>query len=375
MNSGRVHSFFDKFILTLENRFGRYISAAIIGALFMMVAAIYVRPAVSCSALGVLYSRMSDNPFVVIPKNAVGFRILTPLISYLVGLRGDLIIVTTLILATVLIAVVYHYYRVRSPQPTDALIAAAVMTFSLVTLSTIFYGGYCDSMTYLLVFLMWRYRSRRIIFYVLFFLGLLNHESVGFLMPWFGYLAVKESFRKSRGFLDVLIGFIIVFGLFYLYREWMASRGEIIFTAKYYLKPILLNPLHWFIHAYPRQGLGLFTVFKALWILPVAAAISLWKLGRRDEVYSMILILFCVGAQLLIAFDSSRMLTLSFPVMIISLNHLFETNAFQFRAWAGYVVILNLFVPQLYTASGTIEIMRSIPGNIFSFLFQGRAVW
>ncbi|MEW5925641.1 MAG: hypothetical protein AB1746_16790 [Candidatus Zixiibacteriota bacterium] len=365
----------DAMATSLEDRFGRILTSVLVSLILMSAAAIYVRPAVHCTALGNLYSQLAANPFRDLTGNYVGFRILTPMISYLVGLRGDLIIVTNLVIATVFIALIYLYFREHSPRPGDALIAASIFTFSLVTLSTIYYGGYCDSLTYVIIFLMYWFRSRRFLFYILFFLGMLNRESLVFLVPWFIFLSYYESGGRIRWLLDMLLGYGICFILLFIYREWMLTRGDIPFTIGYYLSPLLKDPFHWFRKSYAFQGLGLFTVFKALWIIPAAALVSFRRSGLNRQIIMILLILAGSFAQLLIAYDSSRMLTISFMVMVISLEHLFKKDEFNFRSWAVFILLLNLFVPQLYTASHIIETMHSTPGKIFMKVYLGREGW
>lgn len=349
----------DKIILKGENKFGRWLWTAMVSVFLMLAAALYVRPALHTVEMGTKFAQLSKNPFATNVENIIGFRILTPLISYLIGLRGELIIVTNLIFAALLIGLVYQYFRHHSPHSGDSFIAAAAITFSLVTLTTIYYGGYCDSSTYLIIFLMWWQRSRRIVFYILFLLGLLNHESVGFLTPWLAYISLKEFPSKRRGIFDLIIGFGLAFGIYFLYRKWISSRIEIFLSISFYLKPLLKDPLHHLRYSHPYHFLGFFTVFKALWIFPIIAIISLWLKGKRDQVFSIVLLICCAWLQMVVAFDSSRMLTLCFMVMIISLTHLFNVNPLRFRVWAGLAILINFFVPQLFTAAKIVEVMQS----------------
>ena len=358
-----------------EGRFGKRSAGLGISLVLMVIAGLYVRPAVKTVALGVHYGRMAEDPFAFIPGIAVVFRILTPLISYLLGFRGQLIIITNLLMAAALLVLVYHYFRSRTPQPGDALYAAGVMAFSLVTLTTVYYGGYCDSLTYLIVFLMWWLRSNRPVFYLLFFLGMLNRECLLFLIPWFAYLHLCECRCKWRGLLELVIGLGIALGLYYVYRSWIGSHGEVPFRARYYLEPLLEDPLHWIRYSYVYWGTGFFSVFKLLWCLPLVAGVSMWRNVLRRELFSMVLVSACAISQLVIAYDTSRMLTLSFPVVLVALLHLFKTNAFGFRGWAGYVLVGNFLVPQLYTASRYVEVMYSTPGNIIMLLLFRKDGW
>ncbi|MCX6827188.1 MAG: hypothetical protein NTV06_07990, partial [candidate division Zixibacteria bacterium] len=324
----------------------------------------------NCNFMGKYYAQMATHPFAFDPSNRVPHRILTSLISYLLGFRGKLVIITNLIFATILIHVIYLYFRTNASRPGDAFWAAGTITFSLVTLTTIHYGGYNDSLTYLIIFLMWQFRSRKFLFYLLFFLGLLNRESIAFLVPWFTYLSISETAEKRRRIVDTIIGLGVSFGLYFLFRHWITWHDSIQYSMQYYLEPLWRNPLAWLRQSYSHIGLGYFTVFKALWIFPIAAVISLWKMKKWDQIISIGLITAGSFAQLLFAYDSSRMLTLGFMVIIISLLHLFRENPFQFRRWIGAIFLFNLMVPQLYTAAKITDIMHSLPGYLIEYLLR-----
>lgn len=349
----------DRIVSWGEARLGPALWTTVAVGSLMVAAAIYVRPAIRCGALGAMYARMATAPFAADPENLVAFRVLTPLLSYLVGLRGDLIIITNLTMAAALLACVYVWFRRHSPQPGDALLATIVIAFSLVTLTTIYHGGYTDSTTYLLVFCMWWLRRRRVLFYALLFVALLNHESVAVLIPWFVFLSYTESPSRRRWLADTVVGLGIVFAAFAGYRAWMLSRMEIQFTTGHYLRPLLEDPLHWFRRSSPYQLLGLFTVFKLAWIFPIIAIVSH---GRRREwhaIVSMVLILGGAFMMLFVAYDSSRMFTLAFPVMILALKHIVVVNPFGARRWMSAVIVLNLLVPPWFTAADKVEIMHS----------------
>ncbi|MCH7689566.1 MAG: hypothetical protein IIA17_00795 [candidate division Zixibacteria bacterium] len=346
-------------LLSCERRIGRYGTALLVAFLLLILAAIYVRPALETVVLGNAYAELASDPFSENP-NVVGFRILTPLISYVLGLRGQLIIVTNLLFAFAFLAAVYLYFRKELSNPTKALFGTSVFAFSLVTLTTIYYGGYCDSATYLIILGMWILRSNSMAFYVLLFLGLLNRESILFLLPWFIFLGVSEADSKVRTVAKMLLGYGLVFVLYYLFRTWVSSFRPVFFDFEYYFGPLLENPLAYFNKSYGHQGLGYFTVFKAMWIFVFAAVFSFWNKRMIRPMIEICLILFFVWTQMFIAWDSSRMLTLAFPVMLISLLHLFKNNPYNFRNWGYLVLFFNLIIPQMYTAAHVIEFMRSI---------------
>jgi hypothetical protein len=365
----------DRFVERLESRFGRGAAALWIGLGLMAVAAVYARPAVSTISLGNLYAEMAKDPFTLIPGNYVGFRILTPLISYLLGFRGQLIIVTNLLIATSLLVVVFLYFRKTIPNPGDALKGTVVMAFSLVTLTTIYFGGYTDSLTYLIVFLMWLNRKRPWLYYSLFMIGVVNRESLLFLVPWFIFLRWQERRRLWPTLIEGGLGFFVALGCYDLIRLWIAHQGDVTFRVMYYLEPLRADWAHWIKRAYPHWGLGLFSVFKLFWIIPMLAVIDMWRNDKRAEAASMALVFAGVAAQLIVAFDSSRMFTLAFPVMVIALQHMLTTDAFEFRRWFAPLILLNLLVPQLYTAAHIVTIMHSIPGKLMLMYLSASEGW
>ena len=361
-------------LLALEKSKGRAVVAFLVSFTLLAIAAIYVRPALATVALGKWYSILSLDPFSETP-NRVGYRILTPLISYLLGLRGDGIIITNLLGALAFLMVSYWYFRQNLINLSDAVYGTAVLAFSLVTLTTIYYGGYCDSLTYLLILLMWIKRSNMPLLALLFFLGLLNRESIIFLVPWFAFLYWTESPKKIKCVLEMLFWYGLAFGLYYIFQLWISSFREVEYTTDYYLGSLLLEPLAIFRKSYGNQGLGLFSVFKLFWIIVLMAVWSFWKQRQLRAIFSLAILAVCVWAQLFIAWDSSRLMTMAFPIMIIALVQVFKENHFAFRSWAMLLLIFNFLVPQLYTAAHITERMKSSIANLFELLFLGKSGW
>ena len=370
LSQSRISQFIEK----SEKSIGRISFALLAALLLLILAMIYVRPAMETVTMGRAYSALSEDPFGT-SANMVGYRVFTPLVSYMIGLRGELIIVTNLIFAWAFLTAVFLYFRKEFPDPTDALLGTSVFAFSLVTLTTIYYGGYCDSATYLIILGMWFLRSKSAAFYALLFLGLLNRESIVFLLPWFAFLGFSEANNKLKSSAKMLLGYGIVFTVYYFFREWIDSIKTVSLTADYYVGQLLEEPLIYFKKSYGHQGLGYFTVFKSTWVFVFAAVLSLWNKRLIRPIVEICLILFFVWTQMFVAWDSSRMLTLAFPVMLISLLHLFKTNAYNFRRWGYLVLLFGLFIPQMYTAAHVIEFMRSIAYSSVSFILTVGELW
>lgn len=120
-----------------ETRFGRWGWVFLVVFLLMLAACFYVRPGTNYVGHGVHFEALSRNPLDLRNGNVLGYRIMTPLLAYLIGLRGKPFILLNLIFAGVTIGAVYRYFRGRTDQPGDALFGAMCLTFSSVVLITI----------------------------------------------------------------------------------------------------------------------------------------------------------------------------------------------------------------------------------------------
>ena len=339
---------------------GRTVVAAGLAVLLLLAGALYVAPSLRCMVDGALYAEMAADPFAFKPGNVCAFRRLTPFVSYYLGLRGEGIIVTNLMISALLLCLVYLFFRRRAPRPGDAFFASTILAFSMPTLGPLHNAGYPDPLTYVLVFSLWCVRAQPLAFYPLFALGVVNHEAVIFLVPWFVFLAWRESESAMKAAVPLILGYGAVFGVCYCYRSWVASHQRELFTASYYLAPLPHDFWYWVHDSFVYWGVGAFSVFKLLWVFPVLAVGSLWRQRQRSEAVSMVLIVACTFSQLLIVVDTTRMLTLGFMVMIVALTHLFESNPHDVRRWLGWVVLGNLVVPQLNAANNVVEVWPSL---------------
>lgn len=336
---------------------GRPLATACWVALLLAAAALYVRPATHTSAMGGGYADLSRHPWrafqpggAVDPMEVnVSHRLLTPAISYVIGLRGEWIIVTNLLLTAILLACMTVWFHRNVVRPGDTLFATAVLASSLVVLTPIWAGGYCDALTYLAIFLIYWTRSKPGIVYALFFGGMLNHESVAFLTPWF-WLVTREGYPSPRAWLaGSVAGTVLVLGLYAGYRGLLFTNHAAGAMAAYFT-PLRADPWYWLRRSTPYQLLGWFTVFKLLWVIPCSVVVAAWKRERRTA-WLIVVPVLCAAPQFLIAYDSSRLFTLAFMSMVISLVYAFREDPVGFRRWAVPLFVVNLMVPQAFTAA------------------------
>ena len=113
----RLYRWIDSEILLFEGRHGHIMCALFAVLMLMALAAIYVRPATEPHSMGWLYAILANDPFDLSSKNPVAYRILAPAISYLAGLKGNLILITNLVFAGGLLAAVWFYFRQHQYRP------------------------------------------------------------------------------------------------------------------------------------------------------------------------------------------------------------------------------------------------------------------
>jgi hypothetical protein len=355
-----VYAQLDRISSALQRPLGPRFAAVLVGAFGVGVACLVVRLGTEPVELGRFYAWLSLDPGSIRKGNPVSFRPLTPLASYAIGLRGVNLMFTNLFLAALFLAGVYDWFRRHAPRPGDALLASAAFAFSLVTLSTVFAPHYCDSTTYLVAFGMWCLREQRLAFYALFALGLLNHESLVFLAPWFAFLELSASRNRLRTLATQAVGFGAGVALLLALRAWIGRQGPVAFGLDYYLVPLAEDPLHFFRQSARFQWAGFTSVFGAAWAIPVAGAVSMWRRGERRGPLGLVLLGLVTWSQLLLATDTSRLFTLSFLAMLIALDELFRHGQLGFRSWGPWLVLLQALSPHFQVAGKHVWLMDSL---------------
>jgi len=308
--------------------------------------------------LGKSYAELAADPFHPAPDNPVALRILAPLLSYAVGLRGPYILWTNLITVAVFLAAVFLWFRSAGLGSWAALVGSSTLAFSTVVLTTLHYGGYPDTLTYLFVLLAFWASARPWLCGVLFFLALLNHEGAAFLAPWLLVVLARRRPRDPRRWLRASARIVATLGAFAVVR-WLQSRAHpgAEFSLQYYLAPLLEDPLTWFRESARFRGVGILSAFNLFWALPLVAAIIMLRRGERVEALTLVLPIPLALAQLLVAYDVTRVATLAFPSVLLGAAYLLKTNAYAAQWWIPALVVANFFIPQVNVAMGVMDRM------------------
>ncbi len=333
----------DLFLEKIEQRYGRLSVSVLIGFLFLFSAALVTDIRLETFHHGNGFTRLSIHPFDFSLPNDLRYRILSPLLGYLLFFRGPAFKYFMLIVLAMFLAFIYFFRRNENSKPVAALLITALCAFSTLTFHQLYYPAYNDPLSYLLILIFLVYFKDRKAAMALLTLMLFNHENTIFLFPFLFFLSLSGNYSIGN-ILMISIRFIIAVFLYWMYREFISYHVKIEYTASYYLDP---NQMKWAQeHVLPNLLSGIFQAFRLFWIFPVAAiTINIYE-KRPIEIVLFILALSGVFAQFLVAYDISRLTGLAFPVIIISAIR--TANFFGYKKFvvATMIIILaNFFIP------------------------------
>jgi hypothetical protein len=344
----------------LENlaaRLGPWWSALLVGLVVALAASLAASPAFApVGQMGSLNAQLAANPFGHEP-NAMAPRILTPLLSWLLGLRGDNLLVLIAVCCVLLPAAVARWAMAAGYGPGGALLAGGALGLTLVTRTSLHYGGVTDVVTYLLVFVAWTRRVRPYPASGFFLLALLNHERALLQLPWLWWLLWREAGGDPRRRRDALLGPLLAVVLWLPARLLILSHREVEHTFGYYLQPLREDPLYYLRMAWPWQALGFLTAFQWLWLLPLCRIRSLWRQQGRAGLLALLLPIACAGGQMFFAYDSSRLAALAFPCLLPFLQSGLREEGRFFRRWLALTLLIQVVTPQVFTAGHIVEVM------------------
>lgn len=340
-----------------EKQIGRFPFSLLVGLLSILVAMLVVAPKFFAQYHGLFFSMLSNDPLDFRYPNPLQYRILPSLIGYLVQLRGGKFMILPLLFAWGFISSIYWVYRRKGFGIWEAIAMSALIAFSCTLYITLISPGYTDAVFYFFIFLAFSTVKRPIWSAAFFGLAMLSHESSLFMLPpLILYSAYVNQAQKGK-IITHFVALVLALVPLLVYRALVSRFVHVEYGLDFYLSTE--NLVHVRESVTPRLPLGLFFVFKLFWVIPLFV---LWKLLRAKEflLASVILcILVCDIAQLLIAYDVTRMLCLGFPLMLISAEKLREYLPENRFAKAMLVlVLLNFLVPQYFMTAEHLVWMR-----------------
>lgn len=343
----RFTNWLNKKAFAWEQKFGLFLTALLFGGLILLASALYVWPKINLEYHGIGYAELSKNIFNLEHTSDLRYRILSPFLGWLTRMKGDRfqIIPWTFLLA--FLASAYYEFRRLKHNPALAFLASAILGFSATTFIPLISPGYVDPASYLFILCAFLRIDKIIHSAICVALALLNHESVVFLIPallTYHFLQYR-SFSHSFRYLGLILIAIVPYAT---YRLWINAHQEVNFSTNFYfsynnIKECLNVTI---IYA----PMAVFYAFRLFWFFPVFASYKAWGKNQSLRILLYLAILLPVTAQLIIAFDSTRLFCLAFPAIIIGLMDLTKymgEKAITRKGWALFtfnLLIIPFFV-------------------------------
>ncbi|MEY4670095.1 MAG: hypothetical protein RL518_2794 [Pseudomonadota bacterium] len=362
---------FSKLLASIEEVIGQRFTGLLIGLSLLCIAAFYVTPALYPVNNGVGFSQMSHDPFKM-DANPFRHRILSPLLGYYLGFRGDRFIYFPLIVTVVFLGAIYAHFRRLGHSQVLALAASATMAFSGPVLFLLHFQGYTDVLTHLLLFWCFVLRRSKFLWVILLALACLNHEASLFSLPWivaFRALYYTKPLFSARGIshfvLDILLAVAATVPMFMLKKLWPLENAQ--YTPGFYLS--LAKSMWMFI--FPFAGFGIFEAFKLFWFIPLFAILTT-KRGSLCSTFVVLFLMFAAGAgQLVFSHDISRHVGHAFPIILFSLELLLSRKFLGSRLSEVLLIVVfcNFFVPQYYVGQHDAWPFLPVPVSFLFWMF------
>lgn len=277
---------------------------------------------------GTFWQQMSVAPFAFVGD--FPHRMLGPLIAHYLGMGGPLWVPFTQLTSVVFLCVVFRVARWRGAEAIDAvLITFAIALTGAVQSYKSGMVGYVDNLGYTITLCIWMSARRPWLFWPLLLIDLVNHEMVGFFLPWFLWLRRQAGGRIRT---DV-IGMVVVFGLYYAYRKYVGAHAPAWrYDADYFQKHLFLP----FTFVY----LWFLAAVHQLQMYGPMLVVVIWHALRMRPDFERMHTLLIVGGFLTIffvAYDVSRHSNMIFIPMLIASVRFLGTRRSRF----AYVALIG----------------------------------
>ena len=318
----------------VEKRIGCRAMAYLVAIVAAGAPALWVRASIEPAAHGNWYSILAQAPFAPeAPETCL--RILSPFVGYLLGLSGPRFPVLMLLAGVLWFAETYKFLCERAVPPELSGLCIFYLTFSLPWLHQLVMPGYVDPATCLLFVVLLRVGAVPLWALAVSTLMLLNHEASLFLLP----AVIARHFLGADGAkrwktVGALAGGVVLSGIG---RSYLASSLECGLTGAGYLAPAHVQANLTLIG--PTLLSGSFAAFRLLWLFPLGVALALGVRGLRREMLVIAIALLAPFGALLVAFDTSRLVSFAFPALVFA----FEMAARAFSPRAVLRLALPLF--------------------------------
>jgi hypothetical protein len=361
----------------LENKWGLLPVSLLAGVVILLSSCLFVWPKVALEYHGIGYAELSKNIFNLDQENELRYRIFSPFIGWLTQMKGNRFQVIPWSFLILFLSAVYYEFRRMKYQPALAFLASALMGFSCTTFLPLRSPGYVDPASYLFIFLMFTRIRNTPLVALLLALALLNHESVVFLLPailgYHFFIHLQKNSRTSQNLGDTLKfagSLALAFIPFLLYRHWVNQHQTVHLSLSYYLsKGNILECLNVTLIYAPMAA---FYAFRLFWFFPLWAAWNNWQNGLKLKSLWYALTLLLIASQLIIAFDTTRLFILAFPLIIIGLTDLTKSYGEKFITRKGWQLFaLNLLILPYFVGRDQVFHLHSGLYRLLIWIIQG----
>ncbi len=361
----------------LENKWGLLPVSLLAGVVILLSSCVFVWPKVALEYHGIGYAELSKNIFNQDQENELRYRVFSPFIGWLTQMKGNRFQVIPWSFLILFLSAVYYEFRRMKYQPALAFLASALMGFSCTTFLPLRSPGYVDPASYLFIFLIFTRIRNTPLVALLLALALLNHESVVFLLPailgYHFFIHLQENSRTSQNLGDTLKfagSLALAFIPFLLYRHWVNQHQTVHLSLSYYLsKGNILECLNVTLIYAPMAA---FYAFRLFWFFPLWAAWNNWQNGLKLKSLWYALTLLLIASQLIIAFDTTRLFILAFPLIIIGLTDLTKSYGEKFITRKGWQLFaLNLLILPYFVGRDQVFHLHSGLYRLLIWIIQG----
>ena len=344
-----------------------------VSLLLLLLASLYCAPALELVNHGLDYGRLAMDPLDLQSGNRFQYRIVTPLLGFLMFMRGQAFIVVPLLFSVALVATIYWHYRRSNIDAFSVLCICCLIAFSSPLLFTLHFAGYVDTTSYFLLFLCYIMRRQPIWVGLCYALALLNHESNIFAFPWLILLAGYNTESSIAHYLRIAGATLIAFLPFLLFRYIFRDTEEAMQLGFFLNKGNVSDSV---LLQYDHLLYGIFQGFKLFWCIPVVAALLALRKQEYHTATLITCIIACAGLQLFFASDTSRLVGLAFPAVLIGAQEIARSLGHViFRRTLCLLITINLLVPQAFVGVGIVIPFYSLPVALYLKYHMGIDVW
>lgn len=326
---------------------GVWLGSLLLALVLLAVAYLIINGSTDQVIHGAEFAALSEHPFDFDHPNRFRTRILVPLIGWIIQLKGEWFFLVPWSFLPAFLAVVNVWCRRTGTGSTLAAMVMMSLVFSPVVLHFLVAPGIPESAAYFMIGAALLMVRKSLLSCACMALAVMTHEAAAFLIPpWL--LAAGWSNAWSRVGLGRVVGLGLMLLPYLVYRWWIAQHDGAALTTAFYLNQrnveacLSVGPL--------ATIRGAFAVYRLHWLLLVVLFLIP---GQRSPLMRWsALVVISVGLTLLVAYDTTRMLCWTFPILAVGAVELNERLGRE-RAVLLFLAawVLNFLVPA-YTTSG-----------------------